>query len=886
MSAKRKAAFQDAMDVIVEEAPSDMGKNGDHGKSVSFASDKNGTDRASTVSPSPTPALPPKARVKVEGSVATLQPPVQQTAKQSSPLSAYDVKFTPLYGCFDDTGRGAGPICSLLEVGDVSILFDCGWDIHFDEKMLEPLAAVISKIDLVLISHPDLEHLGGLPYAVGKLGLTAPVFATLPTIKMGQMCVYDAYEMRAMEDESNFKTFSLDDVDKAFEQFKPLKYSQHLRFSEGGRGAGVTITPYAAGRLIGGSLWRICCRTDDSDVVYAMGFNHRREEHLNGSMLESLSRPNVMITDAHNALQPETPPKRKTTSDLMDMLLTALRRGGNVLLPCDTAGRVLEMMLLLDGQWRIKKLGGYRIVLLHSMAFNVGEFAKSQLEWMSDAISKQFDMQKSNPFDMQFVTMVHSLEDLDKLGNTPKVVLATDLSLDYGFAKALLLRWACSPQNLILLTQRGHGVTTARALLQRMAQGKGRSASKSDGVQRVTVEVPMRLPLVAEELAAHLEEEARRRRQATEAEEQKRQTEEMERGQVLTDSDDEGGGDTVVGAKRRRIANVSLYRRFSKPLYLMFGYHDSAVETDDYGTKEAEPIGWLAMSMQEQNDTTALLEEEGERTRLEAIIAEEAEQEAATARELGEDVETEGGEGALDSSIGGVGLLRSNSVYYRNTSVIPTKIVKEQRDLDVRCQVAFLDMEGRSDGHSLRNLISTVGPKQLIVVGGGSKAVEVLARHAKTLHTCEKVITPSSGESTTVTLATDVYDVLLHDSLYSRLRWYAIKGYELAQVNCAVAHAPGAAPTLYVAASKEGEAEGGGGRPAVFVSFGDVRLQDLSTALKRAGFTTVLAAGRLTANGEIIITRGKDGKLNLEGPLGEDYFAVRSILYKQYTIVS
>jgi Cft2 family RNA processing exonuclease len=44
------------------------------------------------------------------------------------------------------------------------------------------------------------------------------------------------------------QTFSLDDVDAAFEKFKSLKYSQHLKFSEGGRGAGVTITPYAAGR--------------------------------------------------------------------------------------------------------------------------------------------------------------------------------------------------------------------------------------------------------------------------------------------------------------------------------------------------------------------------------------------------------------------------------------------------------------------------------------------------------------------------------------------------------------------------------------------------------------------------------------------------------------
>jgi cleavage and polyadenylation specificity factor subunit 2 len=116
-----------------------------------------------------------------------------------------DVSFTPLYGCYDDSGRGAGPVSSLLEVGGVTILLDCGWDINFDEQLLAPLAAVVSRIDLVLISHPDLEHMGGLPYAVGKLGLSAPIFATLPTTKMGQMAVYDAHQMRVAEAGAAFK---------------------------------------------------------------------------------------------------------------------------------------------------------------------------------------------------------------------------------------------------------------------------------------------------------------------------------------------------------------------------------------------------------------------------------------------------------------------------------------------------------------------------------------------------------------------------------------------------------------------------------------------------------------------------------------------------------
>eukprot|EP00959_Pyramimonas_sp_CCMP1952_P039776 831954-Pyramimonas_sp.AAC.1 len=54
----------------------------------------------------------------------------------------------------------------------------------------------IPEIDAVLLSHSDTTHLGALPYLVGKKGLKAPVYATLPVHKMGQMYMYDHYLSR------------------------------------------------------------------------------------------------------------------------------------------------------------------------------------------------------------------------------------------------------------------------------------------------------------------------------------------------------------------------------------------------------------------------------------------------------------------------------------------------------------------------------------------------------------------------------------------------------------------------------------------------------------------------------------------------------------------
>lgn len=52
---------------------------------------------------------------------------------------------------------------------------------------------VLPAVDLVLLSHPDLYHLGALPYLMCKAGLKAPVYAAAPAAKLGLMFMYDHY---------------------------------------------------------------------------------------------------------------------------------------------------------------------------------------------------------------------------------------------------------------------------------------------------------------------------------------------------------------------------------------------------------------------------------------------------------------------------------------------------------------------------------------------------------------------------------------------------------------------------------------------------------------------------------------------------------------------
>lgn len=61
--------------------------------------------------------------------------------------------------------------------------------------------------------------------------------------------------------------------------------------------------------------------------------------------------------------------------------MTTLRVKGNVLIAIDTAGRVLELMHMLDQLWRNKESGLaiYSLVFLTNVSYNTVEFAKSQV---------------------------------------------------------------------------------------------------------------------------------------------------------------------------------------------------------------------------------------------------------------------------------------------------------------------------------------------------------------------------------------------------------------------------------------------------------------------------------------------------------------------------
>lgn len=750
------------------------------------------------------------------------------------------VKYTPIYG-----SKTEGPFCSLLEIDEYRILLDCGWDDKFDIEALENVKAYIPKIDAVLLSHPDLLHLGALPVLAGKWGLKAKVYATMPIFKMGQMFLYDAFESKKKDED--FDVWNLDDVDAAFneERFEQLKYSQHVRLT--GRGAGIELTPYVGGHMIGGTVWKITKETEE--ILYAVDYNHKKERHLNPTVLETLNRPTLLITDAFNGLSTQSS-RRSRDMDLLDTTMKTLKGDGNVLLPTDTAGRVLELLLTFDQHWAYYRLSQYGLVLLEKQAYNTIEFAKSQLEWMSTAVQKSFDLDRVNPFEFKFVRLCHSVEELEALPK-PLVVLATTASLEWGFARDLFVEWSSNPRHAVIFTDRPQPGTLGHLVLTQQPPALG-------------LELHRRVPLEGAELREwrqkQQEEKARKLLEEQQKEEEKRKNEAEE----IDEEEDDVSllFHTTAHSFNPFKENCDWFAPKNSGNYYepqvcpLFPHEDVRQKFDDYG-QMIDLQHFLHPPSQRDFPLTA---------------------DSLNARgEGGDKMETEGGEGQAAAE----------------EEAVPTKCITVERKVEVKCTIKYIDFEGRSDGRSIKTILAHVAPRKMVLFHGSPESVEHLKEYcADTRTVCNSVYTPDDNETLDLTSDTNIYRVKVKEALLKSLEeeFMKVGDREVAYVN-GVLNPTGFAPRRGEGMELELEQAPEEIIPPhdpVFV--GEVRLSDFKDILTQHGFRTEFAAGVLICNGVVMLKKETEGlsgrsKISVNGALCDDYFAVRDLLYSQFHIL-
>ncbi|KAK9693101.1 hypothetical protein K7432_014071 [Basidiobolus ranarum] len=753
------------------------------------------------------------------------------------------IKFTAISGSHSEAA-----LCYLLEVDEVKILLDCGWYDNFNLEDLKHLKRVAKQIDVVLLSHPDLAHLGAFPYAYSKLGLTCPVYATLPSQNMGRMCMLDA--VLSKKDATDFDLFTLEDVDTAFDRVTILRYSQPTGLS--GKAKGILITAYAAGHTIGGTIWKI--KKDTDEIVYAVDYNHKKERHLdgtvlhaNGLVLESLLRPSVLITDAYNSRAVHAARKYREAA-LFESIMSTLRSGGNVLIPVDSSARVLEIAYVLDQFWSTQRVT-YPLLFFTHKSYRTIQFAKSMLEWMSDSITKQFETARENPFDLKNIRLCHKHSDLAK-HNGPKIILASCISMETGFSRDLLVDWGTDPKNTVILTSRGPPNTLARKLYEEWEvianAAPGAVIPPVHFDLQLQLNISKKVPLEGAELLEHTAaERTRLEREAAQAAliaRSKTIIEEDESDESESDVDDVDMEQLLHDQFDLYLKDATKSGGFFKQTqsYRMFPYIERKKRFDDYG-EVIQPEKFM-----KDFDIDQLMNQS-------MPVDENAENEM--------DIDKE--EQIAEPSI-------------------PTKYISEEETIHMTSKVVYIDLEGLSDGRSIKTILPQVNPRKLILIHGTEEATEDLMNSCLQIDEMTKeIFAPKVGEMVNVSSATNIYQVKLTDSLVSSLNFSKLDDYELAHITGKI-HYPddSSTPTLDILPIEEQQ----GWHPPLFV--GDVRLTELKRVLQNEGIVAEFKGdGVLVCDDHVAIRKTSAGQIVVDGCLSANYYKIRSLVYKQIAIV-
>jgi cleavage and polyadenylation specificity factor subunit 2 len=545
------------------------------------------------------------------------------------------LRVTPIYGSrFDAKGASDTPSCTLVEYGNVSVLVNVGWD----ESCASNTFPELPSHQVLVITDSSLGAIGGLPqYRREHKGI--PIYATYPTAKMGQMTLNDYHAAISLD--GGAPPFSLDDLDDAFASLKTLKYSQSVSIHDpiSGKPA-LSVTAHRAGYVVGAAFYVFQRLQDETSVVFTSVYHIAKELHLDSStLLKHGSTPDVLVTHPggpamgflsklYGGLKPVlmTPVVNVAEKTLIETILAVLRRDGNVLMPIDASGRVLEYILLLSQHWdRHRLAGAYNLCWVAPLAQNTLDYARSQLEWMAAPLGSQFDSQRGHPYQLHNVDICSSLADLDAVmeNGNPTCVLASGASLDCGPARDLLLRWADNPDNAIILPDSSRCTlragqkspqqetslaipdeeedaavmigsalqqdaslseySTAAQLMMHWCRAKLEEREMDDVVQ-VDVLVPTRAPLAGNELKDFLveEEEARQKKIAEEKKRALLEEVELAKGQLrlgeeditpaVVTSESSAAKNTptpmAIGRpKKKSRFDSTLFLKFSKPLH-------------------------------------------------------------------------------------------------------------------------------------------------------------------------------------------------------------------------------------------------------------------------------------------------------------------------------
>lgn len=253
-------------------------------------------------------------------------------------------------------GIGANSI--YLQVGDVNILVDCGLNPKQAGRLAMPDFSLLKDIslDLIIITHCHLDHIGSLP-VIMRLHPNAKVVMTHSSkMILDRMLHNSANVMLRQKEENNipdYPLFTHEEVDRCVPRFTGMEFLEPKKFK--GKSDEVEIMMHHAGHVAGACAVEIHHKERHIFVTGDVLFENQRT--LRGAQFPSGHFDTVIMETTRGTTERQTGKERvNEVSRLIESINETINRGGSFLLPVFALGRMQEILSIIHDARKFGRL--------------------------------------------------------------------------------------------------------------------------------------------------------------------------------------------------------------------------------------------------------------------------------------------------------------------------------------------------------------------------------------------------------------------------------------------------------------------------------------------------------------------------------------------------
>jgi len=244
-----------------------------------------------------------------------------------------------------------------IETKNTKFLIDCGMfqgSKSINRMNYEPFSFNPEEIDFMVLSHAHIDHSGRIPKLIKK-GFKGDVYSTKATADLCSIMLPDSGHIQEMENEwDNRKRrrsggklrqplYTVKEAEESLRYFKPVLYDQKIELNQE-----VTLRFRDAGHILGSSIIELWIKEGEGKeikLVFSGDLGRRDRPILKDPYLVDEADYLIVESTYGNKLHH---PSEDDTKELISIINTTVKRGGNVVIPSFAVERAQDIIYELN----------------------------------------------------------------------------------------------------------------------------------------------------------------------------------------------------------------------------------------------------------------------------------------------------------------------------------------------------------------------------------------------------------------------------------------------------------------------------------------------------------------------------------------------------------